>query len=55
LQAADKCLFKSPLFGIAFIGREQHADPPHPLGLRARGEWPGRRGTEERDELASSH
>jgi len=57
LQAADECLFSSLLFGIAFIGREEHADPPHPLGLlRARGEWPSRRrATEERDELASLH
>ena len=30
--------------------------PPHPDGwLRVRGEWPGRRAAEKRDELASSH
>jgi hypothetical protein len=34
----------------------QDADPPHPLGLlRARREWPRRRATEQRYELAASY
>ena len=33
----------------------QHADPPHPLGLRARGERPRTRAAEQRDELGRLH
>ena len=44
-------------FRIIFAKGNQHADPPHPLGLlRPRRERPGRRrAAEKRDEFASLH
>src|SRR5262249_37153226 len=42
-------------FLIARVVRHQHADPPHPIGLRARRERPRGRTADKRDECAAVH
>src|SRR5262249_4341963 len=40
---------------LGFRITHQRADPPHPLGLRARRERPRCRAAEQRDEVATDH
>jgi len=55
VQAVDEGQAKRLVLGIAFVLREQHGDPPHPL-LRTRRQRPNRRrATRQSDEFAPSH